>query len=131
MRKKTPLTPEARETIARLVREDLAQRFSDDEFIFDPIEVMPGDHYYHDPEDTKECVEVFIVFDGDQKNLDAKWTGGMNVRLWPKLEEAGYPYLLIRRFLTKETWKRRGAQHLKQEPWNRKRKGARYFRGRS
>ena len=89
---KPPLTPEARETIAGLVREDLALRFTDTEFVFDPIVVLPEDNLYGDPEDTTEYVNVLIVFDGDQKLLDAEWTGGMNVRIIPKLEQAGYPY---------------------------------------
>lgn len=107
------LTPEARETIAGLVRQDLAQRFTDDEFIFDPIVVLPEDNLYGDPDDPTEYVNVIIVFDGNQKNLDASWTVGMNVRIMPKLEEAGYPpYLLIRRFLKKETWKKRASRYL-------------------
>ena len=107
------LTQEARETIASLVRQDLAQRFTDDEFIFDPIVVQPFVDFFDDPEDATECAEVIIVFDGDQKNLDAGWTVGMNVRIRPKLEQAGYPpYLLIRRFLKKETWKKRASKYL-------------------
>lgn len=111
------LTPEARETIAKLVQEDLAQRFNEDEFIFNPIVVQPFDDYFNDPEDTTECAEVIIVFDGDQKNLDAGWTVGMNVRIRQKLEQAGYPpYLLIRRFLKQETWKKRASRYLRERP---------------
>ena len=113
---KPPLTPEARETIAGLVREDLALRFTDAEFVFDPIVVLPEDNLYGDPEDTTEYVNVLIVFDGDQKMLDAEWTGGMNVRIIPKLEQAGYPYFPIRTFIGKKTWQKSASRYLRESP---------------
>ena len=106
------LTPEAREIIANFVRDDLAQRFSD-EFVFDPIVVLPEDNYV-DPEDETEYVHVLIVFDGDQKLLDAHWTSGMNTRMRPLLEEAGLPYFLIRSFIGKSTWKASASRYLRE-----------------
>ena len=108
------LTHEARETIASLVRQDLAQRFTDDEFIFDPIVVLPEDNLYGDPDDPTEYVNVIIVFDGDQNRLDARWTSGMNVRIIPKLEEAGYPYFPVRTFIGKNTWKKSASRYLRE-----------------
>ena len=47
------------EHVADIVRETLAERFGD-EFVFDPIEVIPKvDH------DGDEYLHIYIVFDGD------------------------------------------------------------------
>ena len=54
--------------VTRIVREALAERFKD-EFVFDPIIVNPRiDH------DGDEYLHMYIVLDGDIRNLDTAWT---------------------------------------------------------
>ena len=54
--------------VTRIVREALEERFKD-EFVFDPIIVNPRiDH------DGDEYLHMYIVLDGDIRNLDTAWT---------------------------------------------------------
>ena len=54
--------------VTRIVREALEERFAD-EFVFDPIIVNPRiDH------DGDEYLHMYIVLDGDIRNLDTAWT---------------------------------------------------------
>ena len=64
---------EAKEKVKAIVRNTLEKRFADD-FIFDPIVVIPEvDDYLDDP---FEYLHIIIVFDGDQTKLDPSWTSG-------------------------------------------------------
>ena len=86
--------------VADIVRRILAERFSD-EFVFDPIEVIPKvDH------DGDEYLHIYIVFDGDQKLLDPGWTVGLGARIWPMLEELGFPNPPSKSFVEKSEWER-------------------------
>lgn len=73
-----------------IVREFLDERFTEDEFIFDPIVVIPTYDEWG-PHATGELyLRILIVFDGDQNNLDVRWTGELIGRVRAKLLEAGY-----------------------------------------
>ena len=88
-REKSVLTEERAATIRAIVRETLAERFTDDDFIFDPIRIsVQVDEYGPDATD-EEYLAIVIVFDGDQKNFDASWTSGMIGRLHRKLMAVG------------------------------------------
>ena len=88
-RERSILTEERAATIRAIVRETLAERFTDDDFIFDPIRIsVKVDEYGPDATD-EEYLAIVIVFDGDQKNLDASWTSGMIGRLQRKLMAVG------------------------------------------
>ena len=70
--------------VTGIVRQILSERFGDS-FDFDPIIVkMECDH------DGDEYVHVYIVFDGDQDELDRSWTVGQSVMLWPHLMKMGF-----------------------------------------
>ena len=71
--------------IAAIVKDLLTERFQD-EFVFDPIIVEPEiDH------DGDEYLKIYVVFDGDQKNLDPGWTLGLSGRVWQEVAEMGVP----------------------------------------
>ena len=84
--------------IADLCRQLLSDRFGDT-FVFDPIIVKREiDH------DGDEYVHVYIVFDGDQNELDPSWTVGLNGRLWPHLVEMGFDNPPSKSFIEKSEW---------------------------
>jgi hypothetical protein len=98
------LTREQLERVEVIVREDLAEGFRD-LFVFDPIWVIP---YVSDafPDDPMDFLRILIVFEGDQKNLDASWTVGMIDRMLTKLEAAGIPHFPSSSFIGKREWER-------------------------
>ena len=84
--------------VAGLVRQLLVERFGDT-FDFDPIIVErelddDGDEYVH----------VYIVFDGDQDELDSSWTLGLSGQLWPHLVEMGFDSPPSKSFIEKSEW---------------------------
>ena len=88
-RERTILSEERAATIRAIVRETLAERFTDDDFIFDPIRIsVQVDEYGPDATD-EEYLAIVIVFDGDQKNLDASWTSRIIGKLHRKLMAVG------------------------------------------
>ena len=98
---KRPTTPrEVIDKVQGLVRRDLEERFGN-EFIFDPIIVNPELDHYGD-----EFLHIYIIFDGDQKNLDSKWTIGIETRLFDQLPEEEWPLYAGHSFISKFEWKR-------------------------
>ena len=92
------VSDEATEEIRDKLRDMLSERFGD-EFEFGPIVVRPrvdqdGDAYLHS----------YIVFKGDQKKLDPKWTLRLSGLLWPRAEELGYPGIPMQSFVKKSEW---------------------------
>lgn len=93
------MNAEAKEKVKTIVRNALEKRFADD-FIFDPIVVVPeideyGDDYLH----------IFIVFDGDQANLDPSWTGSLIGRIRPHMIDADIDAFPVPSFIIKSEWK--------------------------
>ena len=89
---------EATEEIRTMLWDMLSERFGD-ELEFGPIVVRPrvdqdGDEYLHS----------YIVFKGDQKKLDPKWTLRLSRRLWSRAEELGYPGIPMQSFVKKSEW---------------------------
>ena len=77
------------------IRGLLEERFSE-EFTFGPIVVIPRtDH------DGQDYLHTHIVFDGDQKNLDPRWTLRLSGRVWPHAERLGFPAIPIQSFVAK------------------------------
>ena len=75
--------------VTDIVRELLVGRFGD-AFEFD----HDGDEYIH----------VYIVFDGDQSELDPSWTAGLSGRLRPHLVEMGFDSPPSKSFIEKSEW---------------------------
>ena len=70
--------------VTDIVRELLVGRFGD-AFEFGPIIVERELDDYGD-----EYIHVYIVFNGDQRELDPSWTAGLSGRLRPHLVEMGF-----------------------------------------
>ena len=84
--------------VAGIVKDLLTERFQD-EFVFDPIVVRPEiDH------DGDEYLEIYVVFDGDQKNLDPGWTLGLSARVWQEVAEMGVPGVPGISYVEKSEW---------------------------
>ena len=84
--------------VTSIVRELLVERFGDT-FVFDPIIVEREiDH------DGDEYVHVYIVFDGNQDELDPSWTSSLNGRLWPHLVKMGFDNPPSKSFIEKSEW---------------------------
>ncbi len=97
---KRPATlQEVIERVEIIVRKDLEGRFKD-EFVFDPIIVNPElDHC------GEEFLHIYIIFDGDQKKLDPKWTIGIEDRLLMHLPEGELTHTPGHAFIEKSEWK--------------------------
>ena len=81
------------------VRKDLEGRFQD-EFVFDPIIVNPELDHYGD-----EFLHIYIIFDGDQKKLDPKWTVGLERRILEDVPVDEVTRLPGHAFIPKSEWK--------------------------
>ena len=100
------MTPDERDEIVKtIIRDTLAERFTPDEFVFDPIVVVPTYDEFGDG-DGSLYLRIRIIFDGDQKNLDPSWTGGGLIRrIRPKLIEAGIEEFPSPGFIGKDEWR--------------------------
>ena len=97
---KRPTTPqEIIEKVEDFVRKDLEGRFRD-EFVFDPIIVNPELDWWGD-----EFLHIYIIFDGDLKELDAKWTIGIERRLLGYVPEVELLNTPGHSFISKSEWK--------------------------
>lgn len=97
---KKPATPQ--EVIHRVedfVRKDLQGRFKD-EFVFEPIIANSELDWWGD-----EFLHIYIIFDGDQKKLDSKWTMNIEGRLLDHLSEGELPSTPGHSFISKSEWK--------------------------
>lgn len=84
------MTQEQNKNVQTIVRETIAERFSSDEFVFDPIVVVPMVDEFGSDASGETYLRIIIVFDGDQKQLDSSWTSSFIRRIRPKLIEAGH-----------------------------------------
>ena len=97
----TPVTDEVIEKVTAIVRETLDERFSRDEFTFDPILVKEDIDHYGD-----EFIDITIIYEGDRKYLDPSWTARLVGRILPKMESEGiyvtrWPH---KRFISRRGW---------------------------
>ena len=75
------ITEEQKQELADTTMALLQERFTPDEFVFGPIVIVKRRDFYGD------WLQIYIVYEGDMKNLDPKWTGGLKGRLRPKMRE--------------------------------------------
>ena len=88
------------EIVRTIVRDTLAERFTD-EFVFDPIVVVPAVDEFGD---GSAYLRILIIFDGDYKRLDPSWTSGLIRRIRPKLIKAGIEEFPSPGFIGKSEW---------------------------
>ena len=92
---------ETTERISAIIKQHLAERFTD-EFSFGPI--VPVRRFdYSDPE-GRDYLEIYIVFDGDQKDLDARWTLGLPGRIRSQLAEIGFTNMIMTSWVHCSEW---------------------------
>ena len=92
-------TNESLEQVRGIVEDTLNERFKD-EFVFDPIVVIPAIDEYGD-----DYLKIVIVFAGDQKHLDPRWTSRLIGRLRPKMDEVGVTAFPMPEFVEKSEWR--------------------------
>ena len=72
------------------------------EFIFGPIDVEErADH------DGHFYLHAYVVFDGDESQLDPDWTSTLTTRVRPELIKRGLPIVLSKSFVAKSDWESR------------------------
>ena len=92
------MTDEATRTFEQTIKEMLKDRFGG-ELEFGPILVMPKvDH------DGERYLHSYIVFDGNQENLDPTWTLSLSNSLWAQAEQLEYPGIPILLFVKRSEW---------------------------
>ena len=87
--------------VTEIVRETLAERFGD--IVFDPIRVIPALDEFGDGE-GEEYLRIVVVFHGDQKALDARWTSTLIRLIRPKLLDEGVKQFPSFSFVGKSEW---------------------------
>lgn len=98
---KRPTTPqEVIEKVEDFVRKDLEGRFKD-EFVFDPVIANPELDWWGD-----EFIHIYIIFEGDQKKLDPRWTKGIERRLLYEVPEVELLSTPGHSFISKSEWKK-------------------------
>ena len=94
--------------VTDIVRELLVGRFGD-AFEFGPIIVELWRRFRVRVERElddygDEYIHVYIVFNGDQRELDPSWTAGLSGRLRPHLVEMGFDSPPSKSFIEKSEW---------------------------
>ncbi len=98
------MTQEQNEKVQTIVRETIEERFSSDEFVFDPIVVVPMVDEFGSDASGETYLRIIIVFDGDQKQLDSSWTSSFIRRIRPKLIEEGIEEFPSPSWVEKSDW---------------------------
>ena len=89
---------EASNRFKSIIYDLLKERF-EGEFTFEPIVVLPKiDH------EGRSYLHTYIVFDGDQNNLDPVWTLRLPSRVWADAEELGFEAIPVQSFVEKSEW---------------------------
>ena len=100
------MTQQERDDIVRaIVREALAERFTADELVFDPIVVEPAVDEFGDG-DGSPYLRILIIFDGDREHLKPSRTAGLIREIRPKLIEAGIEEFPSPGYIGKSEWRR-------------------------
>ena len=91
-------SPDTLEKVADIARGLLNERFGND-LVFDPVFAKSlVDHYGDD------YIQLYLVFDGDEKKLDLDWTIDMVFEMEPALNEIGVYDLPGKFFIKKSEW---------------------------
>ena len=91
-------SPDTLDKVADIARDLLNERFGND-LVFDPVFAKSlVDHYGDD------YIQLYLVFDGDEKKLDLDWTIDMVFEMEPALNEIGVYDLPGKFFIKKSEW---------------------------
>ena len=93
------ITKTVTDEMARLVGAALRERYQGEGLVFDPIIAKRAVDHYGD-----EYVDIFVIFDGDEDKLDARWTNGLWIQLDPHLERLGITSVPGLSFVEKSEW---------------------------
>ena len=52
----------------------------------------------------RDYLHTYIVFDGNQNDLDPSWTMRLSGRVWQQAEELGFVAIPIQSFVEKSEW---------------------------
>lgn len=93
-----PPSDEVLQKVADLAREHMESHLGD-KFVFDPIVVVPNiDHA------DEEYLHIYVVFDGDQAQLDSQCTRNLVWRIGPAMREMGIMSIPNESFVEKSEW---------------------------
>ncbi len=92
-------TDTQRDAVADIIRDILVGKFGET-LVFDSITVKDA----VDPVDGQEFLNILIVFDGDQKLLDARWTVGLTGRIRRRMAELDIHEFPVTSFTEKSEW---------------------------
>ena len=99
------MTPDERDKIVKtIVRDTLAERFTPDELVFDPIVVEPAVDEFGDG-DGSPYLRILIIFDGDRKHLHPSKTGSLIRHIRPRLIKEGIEEFPSPGFIGKSEWR--------------------------
>ncbi len=96
---KITLTPEIREEITKFILEYLHEGFQD-KFVFDPVVIAREVDQYGD-----DYLRIWIVFDGNQDNLDPERTLALRVHLADTLDGMGIWPSFSTSYMGVDEWK--------------------------
>ena len=94
----TRIDEETTEKIGTVIRRRLAERFGPEPPFGPILPVLRNDRYGDD------YLEIYIVFKGNQEDLDPAWTAGLPSRISPDLSGMGMPGLVITSWVHGSEW---------------------------
>ena len=83
----------------RAITETLLRERFEDEFVFDPIVVRATLDQY-----GEDFLDISVVYDGDQENLDPRWTAHLIGMIRDKMEEVGLTAFPSPSFIPRREW---------------------------
>lgn len=95
-------TAEIKARVVDILREGLLDEKYQDHFAFGPIDVEERADY-----EGQFYLHVYIVFDGDESQLDPDWTSTLTTRIRPELIKRGLPVVVSKSFVAKSDWESR------------------------
>ena len=96
------LTAEIKAHVADILMEGLLDGKYRDLFSFGPIDIEERSDY------EGQCyLHVYVVFDGDESQLDPDWTSTLITRVRPELMKRGLPVVVSKSFVAKSDWESR------------------------
>ena len=97
-------TAEIKARVVDILKEGLLGGKYPDLFAFGPIDVEERADY-----EGQFYLHVYVVFDGDESQLDPDWTSTLTTRIRPELIKRGLPVVVSKSFVAKSDWESREA----------------------